>query len=249
MAQRAADFDSPSENEIVSLINQERTQRGMGPVRIDERLTQAARRHTELMVEKHELSHRLAEEQVLRDRLADTGIAFETAGENVAYDTNAQHAHVEFMHSPGHRANILNPKFTAVGLGVMRRGNLIWVTEDFAQRMGTTSASEAASIVMAKYSELRKKVGSPPATEHSVPSLGKVACNMAATDKLDTQSARSMANVRGVMAWTAADPAKLPEQVRKLADDRAATTYSLGVCFASSVSYPTKVFWMVMAIY
>jgi len=131
----------------------------------------------------------------------------------------------------------------------MHSGNLIWVTEDFAQRLGTTSASEAASIVMSKYGELRKKVGSPPAAEHALGSLGKMACEMARKDKVETETARGLPNVRGVLAWTAADPAKLPAQVRKLADDRGATQYSLGVCFASSTSYPTKVFWMVMAVY
>jgi hypothetical protein len=250
LAQRGTDFDAKAENEIVTLINQERAQRGMGPVRIDDRLTRAARLHTELMIEKHELSHRLIDEPVLSARLADTGVDFEVAGENVAYDATAPHAHDEFMHSPGHKANILNPKFNAVGLGVMHSGNLIWVTEDFAERMGVTSASEAASIVMNKYGELRKASGSPPATEHTMPTLGRVACEMAHKDRVDTQAARGdIPNVRGVMAWTAADPAKLPAQVKKLADDRGSTTYSLGVCFASSTSYPNKVFWMVMAVY
>lgn len=249
MAQRAGDFDAQAENETVELINKERAERGLPPLRMDDRLTQAARRHTEMMIEKHELTHRLADERVLSERLADTGLAFDVAGENVAYDANAQHAHVEFMHSPGHRANILNAKFSAVGIGIKHKGNLIWVTEDFAKRLNTTSASEAASIVTSKYAELRKKAGSPPATEHTIASLGHVACDMARKDTLDTQSPRRLPNVRGVMAWTASDPAKLPAQVSKLADDRAATTYSLGVCFASSATYPNKVFWMVMAVY
>lgn len=248
-AQRPSDFDVQAENELVTLINQERTDRGLPPLRIDDRLTRAARQHTELMLERNELSHRLSDEPVLRDRVAATNIDFDQAGENVAYDANAPSAHNAFMHSPGHRANILHPAFNAVGIGVIRKGSLIWVTEDFAQRLGVNSASEAASIVTSKYSALRKKVGSPPATEHANASLGKVACDMAKKDHLDTVTARNLPNVRGVMAWTAADPAKLPEQVKQLADDRSATHYSLGVCYAASPSYTSKVFWMVMAIY
>jgi uncharacterized protein YkwD len=248
-AQRAANFDPQAESEFVKLINQERTERGLGPLLMDDRLTLAARRHTELMIGKHELTHKLVDEQVLRDRVALTGIDFEIAGENVAYDADTPHSHDAFMHSPGHRANILNPKFNAVGIGVMRSGNLMWVTEDFAQRLGVTSALEAARIIKTKYGDLRKKAGSPAAAEKTIASLGHVACDMARADKLDTQSPRSLPNVRGVMAWTAADPAKLPRQVTQLADDRQATKYSLGVCFASSSSYPNKVFWLVMAIY
>ncbi len=249
IAQRASDFDSQAETQIVAFIDKERTDRGLVPVRMDNLLTNAARQHTQLMVEKHELSHQLTAEPVLRERIADTGLPFSTAGENVAYDANPQSVHVAFMHSPGHRDNILNPKFTAVGIGVMHKGNLIWVTEDFAQRLGTTSASEAASIVMDKYGDLRRRVGSPPAAEHVVPALGRIACDMAHTDHLDTQSPRKLPNVRGVLAWTATDPGKLPDQVKKLADDKLATNYSLGACFASSASYPNKVFWLVLAVY
>src|SRR5581483_8603832 len=93
VAQRAADFDQRQENEIVDLINKERSDRGLPPVRVDLLLTNAARQHTELMIEKHELSHRLAEEPVLRDRIANTGLAFSVAGENFAYDASAQQAH------------------------------------------------------------------------------------------------------------------------------------------------------------
>lgn len=246
LAQRSSDFDPAGEDQIIALINQERTQRGLQPVVKDESLTRAARLHTVMMVEKRELTHRLADEPVLRDRVAVTGIAFDAAGENVAYDANVQHAHVEFMHSPGHRANILLPKFNAVGVGVVHSGNLIWVTEDFAQKMGVTSASEAAGIVKHKFAELRKKVGSPPSSEHSMPELGRIACEMAHKDHLDTQSPRHLADAKGVLAWTATDPAKLPEQVRQMAEQRNSTNYSLGVCYAASASYPSKVFWIVM---
>jgi hypothetical protein len=246
---RTADYDVQAETEIINLINKERTDRGMGALHLDNGLTIAARRHTDLMIEHHELTHKISDEPVLRNRLADAGAVFDIAGENVAYDWSPQHAHVEFMHSPGHRANILNPKFTAVGLGVKYSGNVLWVTEDFSKSLGTTSASEAANMVREKYNALRKKEGSPAAKEQPSPALGKVACEMASKDKLDTQSARKIKGIHGVMAWTATDPGKLPEQVKQLADDRTSVNYSLGVCFASSDSYPNKVFWMVMAVY
>ena len=248
-AQHTSDFDSEAEKEIIRLINKERTERGLPALATDERLTRAARTHTELMVKRHELSHRLTDEAVLRERVAVTGLAFDAAGENVAYDANVEHAHVEFMHSPGHRANILQTRFNSVGVGIVHSGSLIWVTEDFAQRMGVTTASEAATIVKKKFAELRRSSGSPPASEHTLGDLGEIACNMAKKDRLDTQSARRIAGVHEVMAWTASDPAELPKQVKAMADDRGATKYSLGVCYAASASNPNKIFWMVMALY
>ncbi|WP_049761782.1 CAP domain-containing protein [Candidatus Korobacter versatilis] len=247
--QRASDFDPKAEDEIIALINQERTQRGLAPLIKDDRLTRAARVHTQLMVEKHELSHRLAEEPALRERVSVTGISFNAAGENVAYDANVQHAHVEFMHSPGHRANILGAKFNSVGVGVLRSGNLVWVTEDFAERIGVTSASEAAGIVINKFAAMRRAAGSPPATEHALPELGKMACDMAHKDHLDSHEAKNLPNVHEVMVWATPNPAELPSKLKNLADDRNSTTYSLGVCFAASPTYPSKVFWMVMTLY
>jgi cysteine-rich secretory family protein len=44
-------------------------------------------------------------------------------GENVAQADSAEAAHQGLMESPGHRANMLNPKFTHVGIGVAPRAN------------------------------------------------------------------------------------------------------------------------------
>ena len=42
----AGQFDSAGEKQLVELINQERAREGLPPLAVDERLTQAARKHT-----------------------------------------------------------------------------------------------------------------------------------------------------------------------------------------------------------
>jgi uncharacterized protein YkwD len=49
-------------------------------------------------------------------------IHFETAGENLALAQTVEIAHVNLMNSPGHRANILNPSFGRVGIGILDGG-------------------------------------------------------------------------------------------------------------------------------
>ena len=53
------------------------------------------------------------------DRLQAAGISFRVAGENLAYAPTVEIAHRGLMNSPGHRANILSPDFTRVGIGVI----------------------------------------------------------------------------------------------------------------------------------
>jgi hypothetical protein len=58
-------------------------------------------------------------------------------GENVAFSGTMEATHWAFMHSAGHRANILDPRFTAVGIAVVHDLNgTSWVTEDFLQEAG-----------------------------------------------------------------------------------------------------------------
>ena len=61
-------------------------------------------------------------------------------GENIYYCSvfndiyNVDYSHRAFMESPGHRANILEPRFTKIGLGVYRSaGGAFWVTEMFTR--------------------------------------------------------------------------------------------------------------------
>jgi uncharacterized protein YkwD len=51
-------------------------------------------------------------------------------GENVGYGSDVDQVHARFMGSAGHRANILNPTYSQVGIGVVRSGGTVWVTID-----------------------------------------------------------------------------------------------------------------------
>jgi len=64
------------------------------------------------------------------------GIQFSAAAENIARGQRSPAEVVNsWMNSPGHRANILNPSFNQIGVGVARdnRGTLFW-TQMFTRR-------------------------------------------------------------------------------------------------------------------
>lgn len=99
-----------------------------------------ALRHSEEMARRHALSHSDREGANPGVRLADAGVAWIMAGENVGMAASFEAVNRLMMnepaHQPNHRANILNPAFTEVGIGIYRAPDgLLWVTEDFLTPM------------------------------------------------------------------------------------------------------------------
>ena len=120
------------EQQMLDLINQERTSRGIKPLALDPELTLVARAHSANMFTRGYFSHYTPEGEDPFARMKDANVRFRTAGENLALAPTLQLAHTGLMNSPGHRANILNPNFGRVGIGIMsggRRG--IMVSQEF----------------------------------------------------------------------------------------------------------------------
>jgi uncharacterized protein YkwD len=120
------------ETQMLQLVNQERTSRGLPPLEADPELTEVARRHSADMFARGYFSHYTPEGKDPFDRMRESGVRFRAAGENLAIAPTLQIAHNGLMNSPGHRANILRPSFGRVGIGIMsggRRG--IMVSQEF----------------------------------------------------------------------------------------------------------------------
>lgn len=73
-----------------------------------------------------------AEGKIYHSKLSD-GIRTRwcSLGENVGYGPSMSAVEKAFMNSARHRANILNPKYTGVGVGVAYRGNVVYVVQFF----------------------------------------------------------------------------------------------------------------------
>lgn len=115
-----------AENQFVDLINDERTARGLTPLAVQSDLVAGARYQADAIRDAGRLFHN----PDLAD-VVDSG--WMKLGENVGYGGTVSGLHAAFMNSPGHRANVLDPNFTHVGLGVVVDGDKIWVAEVFMQ--------------------------------------------------------------------------------------------------------------------
>lgn len=112
-------IDENSENEMLKLVNQERTSQGLPPLKMDDDLRQLARNHGKDMFLRGYFSHYTPEGLSPFDRMKNAGIVYIYAGENLALAPDVEKAEVGLMDSPGHRENILNPNFNQIGIGVI----------------------------------------------------------------------------------------------------------------------------------
>jgi uncharacterized protein YkwD len=120
------------EAQMLQLVNQERSKAGLRPLAPDPELTEVARRHSTDMFARGYFAHVTPEGRSPFDRMSEAHIRFLTAGENLALAPTLQIAHTGLMNSPGHRANILQPTFGRVGIGIMDGGiHGLMVTQDF----------------------------------------------------------------------------------------------------------------------
>lgn len=110
------------EMQMLALVNKERTSRGLKPVVYDAELTPVARAHSTDMFARGYFSHYTPEKTDPFDRMDKAGIKFRSAGENLALGRTLKICHEGLMNSPGHKANILNPSFGRLGIGIMDGG-------------------------------------------------------------------------------------------------------------------------------
>ena len=102
---------------IVALHNQSRREAGLPPLGVDDQLTAAARAKLFDMLKRDYFAHRSPDGRQPWTFIKAAGYRFRAAAENLAkgYDSETE-LQRDWMRSKGHRANILNPRFTEVGV-------------------------------------------------------------------------------------------------------------------------------------
>ncbi|GAB2888026.1 hypothetical protein GCM10027074_65520 [Streptomyces deserti] len=104
--------------DVIDLTNRERARAGLRPLAADPHLTRAAQAHSADMVARDFYSHTCPDGSRPWDRAAAAGSTRRAIGENIACGQRSPAEVVEgWMNSPGHRANILTPGFTHIGIG------------------------------------------------------------------------------------------------------------------------------------
>ena len=119
------------EREMVEYVNQERAKAGLAPLQVDLDLARVARIKSQDMVDNGYFDHNSPTYGSPFEMMRSFGISYRAAGENIAKNRSVIGAHTALMNSEGHRANILNPNFTHMGIGIVENGGMVTVTQMF----------------------------------------------------------------------------------------------------------------------
>ena len=107
---------------MLELLNKERTDRGLGALTMDNQLRDVGRAHSGDMLARGYFAHVNPDGLDPFERMDRAGVDYIYAGENLAFAPTVQIAHTGLMNSPGHKANILKPEYTKVGIGCRDAG-------------------------------------------------------------------------------------------------------------------------------
>jgi uncharacterized protein YkwD len=137
-AGRQATSQTRTEQALVGAVNSVRASHGLRALRVDGALARAARSYSAHMIRTGVFTH-----GALGARLAQHGVRGPAYGENLAWGVGSRASAAAivrgWMASPGHRANLLRPGWTRIGLGALRGtfqgyAGAVVVTADFAGR-------------------------------------------------------------------------------------------------------------------
>lgn len=120
------------ENEVIRLVNVQRTNNGLAPLTQNWELCRVARYKSQDMLNNNYFSHTSPTYGSPFIMMENFGIHFTAAGENIAMGQRTpDEVMTAWMNSPGHRANILSPNYNQIGVGLAKNtnGSPYWTQE------------------------------------------------------------------------------------------------------------------------
>lgn len=214
-----AQAQSAEARQLMQATNEDRAQHGLGPLRWNPALASAAQAHAERMVRAGALSHQYAGESDLAARTGRSGAHFTTVAENIAVASDPETVETEWMNSPHHRDNILDPRLTDIGIGVVRQGNRLWAVEDFS-----------AAVVQMGSSQIEQRV------EQLVAEHGIRFVNTSGAARQTCAMEHGFVGPRPnfVMRWEGTDVSRLPDVLEVKISSGRYKTASVGACGTGS---------------
>ena len=209
----------PGAAQLLALVNQARAASGAGPLKWDNALAAAARKHCQRMAAEGPIAHQYPGELSLSERAGLAGAHFDLIEENVAIGSTPEQIHDEWMHSQGHRENMLNRNVDRVGFAVVASRGVLYATADYAHGVPKLAQDQVEAQIAGLIEPSGLKILPNPA-------LAREACT------LQSGVPRTNGGVPPgfVMRWQNSDLSRLPKE---LADQLASGHYhyaAVGSC-------------------
>lgn len=230
------------EHRMFQLLNEARANEHLPRLEWDERVAEAARAHALLLAKNHGLSHQFTGELGVPERIGRAGSRFTSSAENVALADDAESAHRELMNSPGHRANILNPEYNAVGIGTVEQKGRLYVVEDFVHALPAYSEVQFLDALVAAFNRAREAGGKRTLEVRAESHLHAAACStLGDSRKVPT----SLPGATEVVVFTLSEPHEAPDRLARQASDATLRRMNIGVCFRPDRVHGLGNFWVV----
>lgn len=148
---------------LIGFANEARVLAGEQTLKVNQILEEAARLKAEDMVKKSYFAHISPDGVPPWYWLGKAGYNFSAAGENLAIDfSDSKDVSDALLKSPGHRANILNKKFTEIGIatlkGIFNGRETVFVVQFFGKPLVSATLAASAPSDLAKPIELAPKI-------------------------------------------------------------------------------------------
>jgi len=125
---------------MVGAINAERARQNLTALTEDPRLNAVAEAHSLDMARARFFSHTSPTTGQPAERVTSAGMSWTAVAENIAINQSPQAAQQSLVRSPGHYQNMIDPAQRSVGVGIVRHGEQVWVTQLFAALNGPAPA-------------------------------------------------------------------------------------------------------------
>jgi hypothetical protein len=137
----------PSAWQLLQMANASRNKQGIGPLTWDPALAKAAFDHCQRMIAEGHIAHRYGDELNVDARAAQAGAHFSLIEENIAIGSTPAAIHQEWMNSPEHRDNLLNPQVNRVGVAVLPGRGILYAVADYAHTVPVLKPEEVEARI------------------------------------------------------------------------------------------------------
>jgi hypothetical protein len=210
--------------QLLALANQARASQGAAPLKWNAGLAEAARQHCLRMAKEGPIAHRYGGEMALTERAAQAGAHFSLIEENVAVGPDAATIHDSWMHSPGHRTNMLNPSVDRIGVATVASRGILYAVADYARAVPVLTPAQVEAAIG---SLIRA---------HGVSLLADAATARAAcATERGAPTAKLGAMPQFVMRWQNADLTRLPPALLERIEQQQYHQAAVGSCPAQDV--------------
>ncbi len=161
IAHKTGTVDAAAEQDFLNRTNQLRASLGLGQLRVNSELLAKARGWSETQAQAGTIFHSTLTNGVTQN--------WHRLGENVGMGPDVPSIHDALVRSPRHYENLSDSGFTDVGIGVVRQGNVVYVSEVFMELMPSSNSQSPATTKPAVQQRSPGKSGSVSASPSTAP--------------------------------------------------------------------------------